>query len=83
MNPPEEKSASPVDLSDSNTPSAKDAPRSLKSGGVLMIASQAVKLPLQIGTTAILARLLSVDQFGLFSLVMPIVASSRCSMTWV
>jgi PST family polysaccharide transporter len=40
----------------------------------MMIASQAIKLPLQIGTTAILARLLSVDEFGLFSLVMPIVA---------
>jgi PST family polysaccharide transporter len=46
----------------------------LRRGGALAIASQALKLALQLGSMAVLARVLAPADFGLWSLVAPIVA---------
>lgn len=43
-------------------------------GGVFSLASQGGRLVIQIGTTAILARLLSPGEFGLVAMVIPFVA---------
>lgn len=51
-----------------------DARRTVKRGGVIAFAGQGVKLGLQLGATAFLARLLSPSDFGLIALVTPIVA---------
>lgn len=42
-------------------------------GGAFSMASQAAKLVIQIGTTAVLARLLSPAEFGLVAMVLPFV----------
>ena len=53
---------------------AIDAGRTVKRGGAIAVAGQGVKLVLQLGATAFLARLLSPSDFGLIALVTPIVA---------
>jgi O-antigen/teichoic acid export membrane protein len=51
-----------------------NAGEQLRRGGALAIASQALKLVLQLGSMAVLARLLLPADFGLWSLAGPIVA---------
>ncbi len=46
----------------------------IRRGATLLISSQLIKLALQLGSTAILARLLMPADFGLISLVTPLVA---------
>lgn len=49
-------------------------PASIHRSGAIAIAGQGIKLILQLGSTAALARLLSPTDFGLYSLVTPIAA---------
>jgi PST family polysaccharide transporter len=46
----------------------------MKRGGALALAAQGVKLTLQLGATAVLARVLSPEDFGLASLIGPMVS---------
>jgi PST family polysaccharide transporter len=48
--------------------------RTVKQGGALAVGGQGIKLVLQLGATAVLARLLLPADFGLLSLVTPLVA---------
>jgi len=56
------------------TATSAQASATLRRGGAFVLFAQAVKLILQLGATAVLARLLSPEEFGLISLVTPLVA---------
>jgi O-antigen/teichoic acid export membrane protein len=65
----------PAQLVDAPVKDARlDPARTIKSGAALLIGTQLIKLCLQLGSTAILARLLLPADFGLISLVTPITA---------
>ncbi len=54
-------------------PTSPSVSRVVKQGGALALGGQGIKLALQLGATAVLARLLSPQDFGLLSLVTPLV----------